>query len=122
MGNKLKLLTLLNRLVAQDSEYKLYKLVVFKKFASAFAQKAREHKFHVREFVFDEKSRDEEQERLRKAQALEKKLWADTLRLASAAFGDAFQATTHLKALRVFVESVLRYGLPPNFIAAVIEV
>jgi V-type H+-transporting ATPase subunit C len=27
----------------------------------------------------------------------------------------------HIKALRVFVESVLRYGLPPDFVCAVIK-
>lgn len=30
-------------------------------------------------------------------------------------FGELFAAWIHVKALRVFVESVLRYGLPVNF-------
>ena len=34
-------------------------------------------------------------------------------------FSEAFIAWIHMKALRVFVESVLRYGLPVNFQAAV---
>jgi len=32
-------------------------------------------------------------------------------------FAEVFEAWLHLKVLRVFVESVLRYGLPPNFVA-----
>ncbi|KAF8926848.1 hypothetical protein BGZ52_005117, partial [Haplosporangium bisporale] len=36
-------------------------------------------------------------------------------------FGEVFQAWTHLKSLRVFVESVLRYGLPPDFVGFTIK-
>ena len=46
----------------------------------------------------------------------------ELVRMTKAAFADIFQAWTHLKALRIFVESVLRYGLPPEFISAVIKV
>jgi len=35
-------------------------------------------------------------------------------------FSEAYSAWIHIKALRIFVESVLRYGLPVNFRAAVI--
>jgi V-ATPase subunit C len=46
----------------------------------------------------------------------------ELVRIAKSAFSDTFQAWTHLKAIRVFVESVLRYGLPPEFVSAVIKV
>jgi len=46
----------------------------------------------------------------------------ELVRITKSAFADAFQAWAHLKALRVFVESVLRYGLPPEFVSAVIKV
>jgi V-type H+-transporting ATPase subunit C len=46
----------------------------------------------------------------------------ELVRIAKSAFSDTFQAWTHLKALRIFVESVLRYGLPPEFVSAVIKV
>lgn len=36
-------------------------------------------------------------------------------------FGDAFITWLHVKAIRVFVESILRYGLPANFSAVVIK-
>ena len=35
-------------------------------------------------------------------------------------FSESFAAWMHVKALRVFVESVLRYGLPVNFQAMVL--
>jgi len=42
--------------------------------------------------------------------------------MAKSAFSDTFQAWLHLEALRIYVESVLRYGLPPEFVSAVIQV
>ncbi|KAK3779981.1 hypothetical protein RRG08_007444, partial [Elysia crispata] len=36
-------------------------------------------------------------------------------------FGEVFTAWIHIKALRVFVESVLRYGLPVNFQAMLVK-
>jgi len=36
-------------------------------------------------------------------------------------FAEAFVAWVHLKAIRVFVESVLRYGLPVNFQAILMQ-
>lgn len=36
-------------------------------------------------------------------------------------FSEAFIAWVHIKALRVFVESVLRYGLPVNFQAVLLQ-
>ena len=46
----------------------------------------------------------------------------ELVRMSKSAFSDTFQAWIHLKALRVYVESVLRYGLPPEFVSAVIQV
>lgn len=37
------------------------------------------------------------------------------------AFGEAFSSWIHICAVRLFVESVLRYGLPPKFLGALIE-
>jgi V-type H+-transporting ATPase subunit C len=36
-------------------------------------------------------------------------------------FSESVTAWVHIKALRLFVESVLRYGLPVNFQAAIIK-
>lgn len=43
------------------------------------------------------------------------------LRWLKVNFSEAFIAWIHLKALRVFVESVLRYGLPVNFQAVLLQ-
>lgn len=36
-------------------------------------------------------------------------------------FGEAFASWIHICAVRLFVESVLRYGLPPKFLGVVIQ-
>lgn len=38
-----------------------------------------------------------------------------------ASYGEAFTAWVHICAVRLFVESVLRYGLPPKFLGAIVE-
>jgi len=42
-------------------------------------------------------------------------------RHCAAAFSDTLVAFMHLKAMRVFVESVLRYGVPANFSAFIVK-
>jgi len=100
-------------LIDQDNEYALYRVVLFRKVAEDFKIAAREKKFVVRDFKFstdksgkaDKKKMDAEKEKLRK----------NLVRWCKTNFSEAFIAWVHLKAIRVFVESVLRYGLPTNF-------
>ena len=46
----------------------------------------------------------------------------ELLRLARTSFSESFQILVHLKVIRLFVESVLRYGLPAEYIGIVVEV
>merc|ERR1711972_678085 len=41
--------------------------------------------------------------------------------LYAAAWSDSMIALVHLKAMRVFVESVLRFGMPPNFASFILS-
>ncbi|CAN0425206.1 unnamed protein product [Discosporangium mesarthrocarpum] len=42
------------------------------------------------------------------------------VRWCRAHFGEAFVAWMHLKVVRAFVESVMRYGLPVDFLTVVL--
>jgi len=42
--------------------------------------------------------------------------WSSLVRLVRSNLGEAHGAYVHLKALRLFVESVLRYGLPSQYL------
>jgi len=55
------------------------------------------------------------------ADTTEKELWTELLRLSRTNFSESFQILVHLKVIRLFVESVLRYGLPANYVGIVIK-
>jgi len=42
-------------------------------------------------------------------------------RVCNAAFSDTFVSWMHMKAMRVFVESTLRFGVPANFSAFMVK-
>ena len=46
----------------------------------------------------------------------------ELLRLSRTNFSEAYQGLVHLKVIRLFVESVLRYGPPANFTGVIIQV
>ncbi|KAF9423483.1 Vacuolar ATP synthase subunit C [Podila epigama] len=107
--------------IAEDEEYGLFTVTLFKRIAEDFINKCREERFIVRDFKYTEDALAEQKRELEEMDASEKELWGNLLRLAKTNFGEVFQAWTHLKSLRVFVESVLRYGLPPDFVGFTIK-
>jgi len=87
-----------------------------------FKDKISEAKCTVREFTFDAKAVEKNSadlDLLRGQAADLQKTARQTLHMA---FGEVFICHLHLKAVRMFVESVLWYALPPNFQAMVISV
>ncbi|KAG2160086.1 ATPase V1 complex subunit C [Suillus bovinus] len=109
------------RPIASDSEYTLFGVVIFKRVHDEFIQKCRENKFIVRDFIYSEEQIAKEGEDLDVADTTEKELWTELLRLSRTYFSESFQIFLHLKILRLFVESVLRYGLPANYVGLAIR-
>ncbi|KFO95890.1 V-type proton ATPase subunit C 2 [Calypte anna] len=154
------------KMITEDAEAGLFTVTLFRKVMDDFKAKARENRFMVREFYFDEKELKCEKEELIKLASDKKQQYflvnceplTACLRISSAAhdgfrsgslgaashsegitvllflfsqgpllrwlkvnFSEAFVAWIHVKALRVFVESVLRYGLPVNFQAMLLQ-
>ncbi|GAV49396.1 hypothetical protein ZYGR_0P00390 [Zygosaccharomyces rouxii] len=109
-------------IISQDSEYILYNVHLFKKSVQDFNAAAREKKFTPREFDYSEELIDQLKQEHDSAAHLEQSLRSQLVRLAKAAYADSFINWFHTKALRVFVESVLRYGLPPDFNTKIIAV
>ncbi|CEH15454.1 vacuolar h-atpase v1 subunit c [Ceraceosorus bombacis] len=107
--------------LAADEEFALFNVTVFKKTKDEYIQKARENKFTVREFEWDEEVVERERQELEDAGVSEKELWTEVLRLTRTNFSEAYQALTHLKVVRSFVESVLRFGLPADYFVAAIK-
>lgn len=79
-------------------------------------------RYIVREFNYSESALEQQRAELATISTTEKELWTELLRLARTNFSEAFQLLVHLKVLRLFVESVLRYGLPANYTGLFVKV
>lgn len=101
------------QLITSDGEHCLYSITVFRKFIDEFKSKCRENKINVRDFVFDpNKVGKNDRQKMEGEKEKQRKV---LIRWCKANFSEAFIGWIHLKAIRIFVESVLRYGLPTNF-------
>lgn len=110
-----------SELITEDTDYALFTVTLFQKTEDTFRHKCRENKFTVRDFIFDEKTLSNERDRTRELETERQKLHGNLIRWLKINFGEIFSASIHIKALRVFVESVLRFGLPVNFIAIIMH-
>ncbi|XP_018373683.1 PREDICTED: V-type proton ATPase subunit C isoform X2 [Trachymyrmex cornetzi] len=109
------------QLITQDSEYGLFTVTLFKKVMDEFKLHAREKKFIVRDFIYNEEELAAGKNEITKLVTDKKKQFGPLVRWLKVNFSECFCAWIHVKALRVFVESVLRYGLPVNFQAILLH-
>ena len=79
-------------------------------------------RFVVRDFTYDTELIEKQKSDLISLEAEEKELWTDLLRLSRINFSECFMVLVHLKVVRAFVESVLRYGLPAAYFLTIIKV
>ncbi|MBW0481415.1 hypothetical protein O181_021130 [Austropuccinia psidii MF-1] len=107
--------------LTQDEDFTLFNVTVFKKIKEDFSQKCREKKFIIRDFVFDQKEIEKTRNEQKELEQMEKELWSELLRLSRIYFSDTFQIIVHLKVIQTYIESLLRYGLPPHFCTVIIK-
>lgn len=93
----------------------LWRVVMFRSAIENFKKGCREKRYVVRDFEYSKETfeklkvqRDKVDEDLDKQQKLITSLY-------QAAWSDVLIAWMHVKAMRVFVESVLRFGMPASF-------
>lgn len=110
-----------SQLVFQDNENGLFTVTLFKKVVDEFKLHAREKKFNVRDFTYNEEELAAGKNQITKLATDKKKQFGPLVRWLKVNFSECFCAWIHVKALRVFVESVLRYGLPVNFQAMLLQ-
>lgn len=108
-------------LIHQDQEYGLFTVTLFKKVMEEFKLHARDKKFIVRDFTYNEEELAAGKNEITKLVTDKKKQFGPLVRWLKVNFSECFCAWIHVKALRVFVESVLRYGLPVNFQAVLLQ-
>ncbi|KAL3842041.1 hypothetical protein ACJMK2_020106 [Sinanodonta woodiana] len=103
------------KILHDDGENCLCSVILFKRVADEYKHKCRESKFMVRDFEYNEDELAKGKNEVSKLEADKKKQFGPLVKWLKVNFGECFTAWIHVKALRVFVESVLRYGLPVNF-------
>ncbi|KAJ3202814.1 hypothetical protein HDU67_000260 [Dinochytrium kinnereticum] len=101
--------------ITEDDEYILFNVTLFFRVVEEFTLKAREKRFIVRDFKWNEETLAKEKKEIADAANAEKELLSTLLRLCKTNFGELFSCWIHAKVVRMYVESVLRYGLPPDF-------
>lgn len=108
--------------VAEDEEFTLYAATSFKKHSAEFLQKCREQKWTPRQYKYIEGGKEEEQRELDRVAREEKKTWGEALRIGRTGWSESVMVWLHVLALRVFVEAVLRYGLPLDYVSVLVKV
>lgn len=91
-------------------------------FESEFQKACREKRYVVRDFKWDPQQASQSAMAKEQLQVEVDGMKSALMRWCKTHYGDAFVAWMHIKVIRVFVESVLRYGLPVDFTAVLYKV
>lgn len=108
--------------LAADDEFTLFGVTTFKKHSTEFIHKCREKRWTPRDFKYKEGGKEEEAKEADQLAKDERKLWGEALRLGRTGYSESAMLWIHVLALRVFVETVLRYGLPLDFVCGIVQV
>ncbi|CAE7655267.1 vha-11, partial [Symbiodinium microadriaticum] len=93
----------------------------FVDYSDAVKNASREKRFTVREFVFDPSKAGGVDGQIDQAKWEVQQTLTTIVRWCRAHFGEVFSGWMHLKVVKGFVESVLRYGLPVDFLSVFVE-
>lgn len=91
-------------------------------FGEQFVQACRDKRFVVRDFTWDPTKGSKTENALEQLQVEVDGMKSALMRWCKTHYGDAYVAWMHIKVIRVFVESVLRYGLPVDFTSVLYKV
>lgn len=121
-------------IVEEDADYVAFAFVLFRRVADEFKTAARAKGFQVKDVsgtILVEEGEEEEvgiaASRSDTAAMLQKlehdvEKKRDALyRWCLASYAECFSSWIHVTAIRLFVESILRYGLPPQFLPVLIK-
>lgn len=104
-----------------DDDFSLFKMLVFKKGVEVIKGVLRELRYTVRPFVYDPHEAQRNRELKESLDKKRKKLWSFLIMWCKTTYADVVSKWVHIKAMRVFVEAVLRFGLPVDFQATLVE-
>ncbi|KAK1310513.1 V-type proton ATPase subunit C [Acorus calamus] len=110
----------------EDNEYALYTVSLFGRVADNFKTSARErgfqlpHVIQIRDFECSPEAQQSRQQELVKLVQDQENMKSSLLQWCYTSYGEVFSSWMHFCAVRVFAESILRYGLPPSFLSVVL--
>ncbi|RYR04787.1 hypothetical protein Ahy_B06g084560 isoform B [Arachis hypogaea] len=104
----------------EDNEYALYTVTLFNRVADNFRTSAREKGFQIRDFEYSPETHEGRKQELDKLMRDQESLRGSLLQWCYTSYGEVFSSWMHFCAVRLFAESILRYGLPPSFLACVL--
>jgi len=109
--------------VYKDGESTLWTVTLFKRKLQDFKTKLRDvqPRWTLREYSHDQADIAKEKEDTEALEQKAAKAQGIIVKWCNAMYGEVFRALMHVKVIRLFVESVLRYGVPPDFQAVVME-
>ncbi|XP_051147970.1 V-type proton ATPase subunit C [Andrographis paniculata] len=105
----------------EDNEYALYTVTLFNRDADNFRTKARERGFQIRDFEYNPETQESRKQELDKLNQDQETFRSSLLQWCYTSYGEVFSSWMHFCAVRVFSESILRYGLPPSFLSTVMS-
>eukprot|EP01063_Lacrimia_lanifica_P024127 TRINITY_DN32090_c0_g1_i1.p1 TRINITY_DN32090_c0_g1~~TRINITY_DN32090_c0_g1_i1.p1 ORF type:complete len:696 (+),score=286.48 TRINITY_DN32090_c0_g1_i1:49-2088(+) len=108
-----------SEVVKRDGDYLLMSVMVFSNLEGNFKNLCRDRKLVVREYSPpSDQSPVSAKEEFTMLEAKRKEKRQELLREVGVQFSEAYTSWIHIKAVRAFVEAILRYGLPANYVSA----
>lgn len=86
-------------------------------YIAEFKRRCKEKRFNVRDFKFNPETSGQSQRMEEQLKTEVQQMHAGMIRWCRAHFGEAFSAWMHVKLIKSYCESVMRYGLPVDFSA-----
>ncbi|KAF2589096.1 hypothetical protein F2Q70_00040020 [Brassica cretica] len=105
----------------EDNEYALYTVTLFTRVADNYRTSAREKGFQIRDFEHSVEAQETRKQELEKLVQDQESLRTSLLQWCYTSYGEVFSSWMHFCAVRIFAESIMRYGLPPAFLACVLS-
>lgn len=104
--------------IESDSDYTLYTVTLFQRVVDEFKNHCAGKRFIVRDISKDQGDGDKDMTPdllIKKYKKQRSQLYPVIIKWLQAAFRDAISIMVHIKVLKCFIASVLRYGLPVKF-------
>mmetsp|Transcript_23990 Transcript_23990/g.60012 ORF Transcript_23990/g.60012 Transcript_23990/m.60012 type:complete len:386 (+) Transcript_23990:35-1192(+) len=99
----------------EDKENALYAILIMRRREDQLRTLLRDMRLGVRDVPVRDADTVTGREKMHRLTTQREERKADLIRWCKTFFGESFIAWLHLKAIRIFVESALRYSVPPNF-------